>query len=94
MKSRHPRKHHPKLIFPLSMHLKVIMDNSFPVHENRHALEAVFIKLEIPHKDWSDKTSGEKKFIGFTVEVTLSSRKLMYAMYEALKTVPGLRMAL
>ena len=77
-----------------AFNLKVIMDNSISDTENRQNIENLLKNLKIPHSNWENKLSGKGKYISFTIRVTIYSQELMHELYDNLKNVPGVKIAI
>ncbi len=83
-----------KIKFPVDFDLKVIMYTQPDPQMSIAELESLFVQLKIPFKNWRHKPSGKGTYTSFTVSIHLETQKLMTKLYNDLKTVPGVKMAL
>jgi putative lipoic acid-binding regulatory protein len=83
-----------KIKFPVDFDLKVIMFTQEDPNISIAELESLLIKLEIPFKNWRHKPSGKGTYTSFTVNVHLKSQALMIQLYQDLRTIPGVKMAI
>ncbi len=83
-----------KLEFPISFHIKIIMENIDSIEDNERVLKIVLESNNIPHSDWSHKKSREQSYISFSAFVTISSKDEMIYIYNKIKEVPGVKMVI
>jgi putative lipoic acid-binding regulatory protein len=82
---RQPGMCEPELKYPQSVHMKIIMYNSFPAGDNEDVLKRVFRTRNIPHGSWTNRLSNGGKYISFTVTLEIATRELLYGLYEDLR---------
>lgn len=80
--------------FPVSYDLKVILDNNNPVDDIQKAIEKVLKQHKVSFTDFRSKLSSNDKYISFTVSVSIASHEQMTSLYESLKSIPGIKLAL
>lgn len=93
----------PKMEFPVSFDLKVIMEmkskpgeNEEPpviLEENRKTLLCILNGLSIPHQEWRTRFSSERNYVSFSVGIILESQEKMDRLYEEMRKVPSIRFA-
>lgn len=83
-----------KVQFPVNFDLKVIMFTDPDPNNSITTLEALLMHLNIPFKNWSHKPSGKGTYTSFTVNIRIESQKLMTELYEKLRDIPEVKMAL
>ena len=79
--------------FPVKYNLKVILDATIPDHQNRDELVKALEELKVSHENWKDKLSKNGRYISFTIHVEIVSREQLYALYNRLKDIPGVKFA-
>lgn len=82
------------LKFPITFHLKAVLEISTGEEKHKQNLEAVFKSLEIDYLFKNNKSSNKGNYISFTYRVKLISKAQMEQLYEVLKGVEGLKFAL
>jgi len=80
--------------FPVTFALKAVMDGTVSDEDNRGSLSVVFNLLEIDHKYENQRVSSKGNYVSFTYNITLISKEQMVALYERLKKVKGLKLAI
>ena len=83
-----------KIKFPVDFDLKVIMYTQPDPQISIAELESLFVQLNIPFRNWRHKPSGKGTYTSFTVSVHLETQELMTKLYNDLRTVPGVKMAI
>lgn len=83
-----------ELIFPVTFHLKTVFDLQYSETENKANIELTLSALGIPFRFLTTKKSSKGNFSSLSFEITINNKPLMEKLYEELKTVPGLKMAL
>lgn len=83
-----------QIIFPVTFDLKVIMITTKDPNENIKALEPVLTELGIRFSKWTHKPSGKGTYTSYSVNVEVKDQKTLTNLYEKLKLVPGVKMAL
>ena len=83
-----------QLRFPVKYNLKVILDATIPDHQNREEIVKALGELKVTHGNWKEKLSKKGRYISFTVHVEIVSREQLYALYNRLKEIPGVKFAI
>ncbi len=87
-------KKEQKLKFPVKFDLKVIMTTQEKDQLNIDLLEPVLNNLNITFGKWTHKPSGKGTYTSYSVSVRILSQEILTQLYNDLKTVPGVKMAL
>lgn len=87
-------KKEEKIKFPVKFDLKVIMTSQENNQDNIILLEPVLNKLNISFGKWAHKPSGKGTYTSYSVNIRITSQEIMTQLYEQLKTIPGVKMAL
>jgi putative lipoic acid-binding regulatory protein len=85
---------HEKLKFPVSFNLKVVMESNDSPELIQGDIEKLLKTLNVEHVFKSVKTSNKGNFLSYTFQVTLLGQLQMSNMYDALKNLPGIKLAL
>lgn len=84
----------PQIHFPVTYIMKVIVDiklsDGYPDVPVREILE----NLNIDYKWISEKKSGKNNFLSYSIELTLPNRESMQRLYEGLKTIKSIKLAI
>jgi hypothetical protein len=80
--------------YPVSFEMKVIVDAKLPEAETRKQLANVYDTTSVPHKIIHHRLSKEGKYISFTIAVTIDSKEILELLYERLKGISGMKMAI
>ena len=80
--------------FPVNYDLKVILDNTGNKKLHQDAIEGILKKNKVSFANWRSKLSSNDKYISFTVNVNIHSHDQMRKLYEGLKTLKGIKLAL
>ena len=80
--------------FPVNYDLKVILDNKGKNEDDQAAIKEVLLANKVTHSNWRSKFSSNQKYISFTVNVSINSHEQMSSLYEGLKTIDGIKLAL
>jgi putative lipoic acid-binding regulatory protein len=83
-----------KLKFPVSYHLKAVLEASLGEEQDKKNLESVFISQKVPYSFIEQKPSSKGNYISYTYKVTLHNEQQLDALYNELKGVTGLKFAL
>ena len=83
-----------KLIFPQNFDIKVIVEASFPIEESKASISQVFSECKAVHSFVSTRASAKGSYITYTYNIDLDSLEQMNAVYEGLKHIPGIKLAL
>jgi putative lipoic acid-binding regulatory protein len=84
----------PKIEFPLSYNLKVIMSNGISQDEHIGNIKYVLLKLKISFKEFSHKLSSNEKYISFTVMIRIENEQMFKALYLELQKLPEIKYAM
>lgn len=82
------------LKFPVSYHLKAVLEASLGEEADKQKLESVFETLQIAYTFHDHRPSSKGNYISYTYQVTIHNRPQMLELYEKLKSVEGLKFAL
>ena len=80
--------------FPVSYDLKVIMLSNENHEENTQLIEPIFSALNIKYKTWSNRPSGKGTYTSYSINVQIKDQNTMNKLYEELKKIPQVKMAL
>ena len=83
-----------KINFPTSYDLKIIVDSTIPSNKTQHEFEEIAKELKIPHKGWSKKESRKGTYVSYSTRIHLKDEPTMLKLYEDLKKISGLKMAI
>ena len=83
-----------KLQFPIDVNLKVVTGSENSVEKTKEYLIEIFNKLKIPYDEWSVRPSSKGKYISITVIIKIETAEIMDEMYEEIKSIPGVLMAM
>jgi putative lipoic acid-binding regulatory protein len=82
-----------QISFPVTFNLKIIMDATIPEQQNIKSIEEVLDGLEIPNKSMGRRLSSSGRYMSFTYEVMIQEHPVLKALYEKLKSLPGIKFA-
>ena len=80
--------------FPVNYDLKVILDNTGEKATLQEAIKIVLQDNKVSFSNWRSKLSSNDKYISFTVNVNIYSHDQMTGLYEGLKSIVGIKLAL
>ena len=80
--------------FPVNYDLKVILDNKGDKETHQGSIEKVLKSHKISFSSWRSKFSSNDKYISFTVNININSHEQMTKLYESIKTIDGIKIAL
>lgn len=83
-----------KINFPVQYDLKVIMDSSKSDDEHQTAIKSVLDLLHISHTNWRNKKSGKGNYTSYSISIYVLSQDELTLLYNKLKDVPGIKMAI
>jgi putative lipoic acid-binding regulatory protein len=83
-----------KVEFPVAFELKVIMDSIKSDGESMKILEILFSSLGIKYSEIKKKSSRTGKYNSFSVEVTVSDQALFTMLYDELRMIPEVKLAI
>lgn len=83
-----------KLNFPVTYHLKAVLEASLGEEQDKKNLEIVFTSVKVPHLFLDSKPSAKGNYISYTYKVTLQDEQQLQRLYDDLKSVAGLKFAL
>ncbi len=90
-----PQKTNPQadcgVSYPVSVLMKVIMENIKKPEENRDKLVDLLKRLTLVADGWSHKFSPGEKYVSFSFNVMIPEREFLYKMHEELKKEPGVK---
>lgn len=91
---QNPFGRNEKINFPVNYDLKIIIQANKRHEDNRAMFEQVLVKLNITFLNWRHKDSGKGKYTSYTVHVRIPDETTMKSLYEELRTIPGVKMAI
>jgi putative lipoic acid-binding regulatory protein len=80
--------------FPVNYDLKVILDNKGNTELHQDAIEVILNKNKVNFSNWRTRLSSNDKYISFTVNINIYSHDQMTKLYDGLKTIKGIKLAL
>lgn len=83
-----------KIKFPVSFNLKVVMETNDKPELIQGEIEKLLDSLHVEHIFDSLRTSNKGNFLSYTFQVTLLGQMQMNNMYDALKSLHGIKFAL
>ncbi|MBT3173830.1 MAG: DUF493 domain-containing protein [Lentimicrobiaceae bacterium] len=83
-----------KLEFPITFHLKAVLDASLSNEEHIKNIEDTLNKLNIENKYLSCNVSSKGTYTSYHFEVTIISKSQMETMYDNIKKLSGFKFAL
>ncbi len=84
----------PVLEFPLSFDLKVIFDNTLEQAIHHRNLELVLEDASVKSTGATFKPSRKGNYVSISVNVFLETEAQMHLLYEKLRLLPGIKMAI
>jgi putative lipoic acid-binding regulatory protein len=72
----------------------VILDNKGDKKVLQEAISVVLNRNKVSFSNWRSKLSSNDKYISFTVNVNIHSHDQMTSLYEGLKAIDGIKLAL
>lgn len=83
-----------KLKYPVTYHLKAVLEASLGEEKDKKNLEVVFTSVKVPYSFLDSKPSSKGNYISYTYKVTLQNEQQLQKLYDDLKGVAGLKFAL
>ena len=83
-----------KIEFPVTFKLKAVMDNSYSEEENKKKIISVLSDLKIKNNFIDLAKSSKGTYTSYHYQITLISKPQMETLYENLKNIPGLKLAI
>ncbi|HNW82515.1 MAG TPA: DUF493 family protein [bacterium] len=84
-----------EVIYPVEIHLKVIMFSDAGDEKNISDLNLILEKFSIPlKKDWTVSKSSAGNYRCYTGKVYIESKELMYALFAELNQHPNVKFAI
>ncbi len=80
--------------FPVSYHLKVVMEDPDDEAKHLETLMEIFQKLDIKFNFHDKKLSSKGNYVSYTYYITLENKSQMDKLYSELKTIKGLKFAM
>ena len=85
--------HSHDIEFPVTYHLKAVMDGTEDDDQNKLKLTEVFHKLDINYRYHDKRVSAKGNYVSYTYEVTLEQKSQMDRLYADLKEIKELKFA-
>lgn len=79
--------------FPISYELKVIFDTKEELNIYQRNLELVLEDAKVKHSFVKSNPSSKGKFVSITMAITLNDKEQMDYLYQRLKLLPGIKLA-
>ncbi len=83
-----------RISFPVTYELKVIMDNTLPDESNKSNIQSVLEDLEIKHRFSGSRPSSVGTYTSFTYTVTIVDYQQLHSLYDNLRPLPGIKLAI
>jgi putative lipoic acid-binding regulatory protein len=83
----------PKIDFPVSFELKVVVETLVSLAETQRQLDSMLLRLAVANEYLGVKESGKGKFASHTIRVLLLNQEHLDELYVELKKLPGLKFA-
>ncbi len=83
-----------EIIFPVSYVLKVVVTQNMSPERHGTLIEELLNKKNIPYRFEEVKESAKKTYLSFSISITLTDKNQMNELYNDLKTMPWIKMAL
>jgi len=80
--------------FPVSYVLKVIVDTNSCGTAPESEIVEILKGLDLRFGKFSSKASNKNNFVSYSIPVTLQFAEQMQLMYEKLKSLPGIKLAI
>ncbi|MBS4058374.1 MAG: DUF493 domain-containing protein [Bacteroidales bacterium] len=80
--------------FPVSYVLKVILDTSSCSEAPESDIAEILKGLDLRFGKFTSKASNKNNFVSYSIPVTLQFAEQMQLMYERLKSLPGIKLAI
>lgn len=84
----------PKIEFPVSFELKVVVETMVSLADTQRQLDELLLRLAVANEYLGVKESGKGKFASHTVRVLLLNQDHLNELYGELKKLPGLKFAI
>ena len=82
-----------RISFPVDFDLKVIMDATIPEDTNAANIADLLQRLEIRNTFRKKMLSEKGRYMSFTFHVTIETYEMLKALYNELRTLPGIKFA-
>jgi len=83
-----------KIKFPVTYHLKAVMEGTENEKKHKEELVRLFDVLEIKYQYRYKKFSSKGAYVSFTYEITLTGKQQMNDLYAGLKKIKAVKFAL
>ena len=83
-----------KVDFPVIYNLKAVFDTKLPQDILQRNMELVLEEAGIDFEDFHFRKSGKGNFVSISAKVRIDSEAQFKLLYEKLKLLPGLKMAI
>ena len=83
-----------KIIFPQNFDIMVIVAASVPIEECKANISRVFSECKAVHSFVSVRSSGKGNYMSYCYNIDIENKAQMNAVYDALKQVSGIKLAL
>lgn len=83
----------PKIEFPVTFELKVVVETLVSLTETQQQLDIMLLRLAVANEYLGVKESGKGKFASHTIRVLLLNQEHLEELYSELKKLPGLKFA-
>jgi putative lipoic acid-binding regulatory protein len=90
----HDAETNQKIEYPVSFELKIVFENMLTEERLKQNSEQVFTENKVSFKYLSSKSSSSGNYLSMTYRVRLESQNQLNMLYEALKSLPGLKFAI
>jgi len=83
-----------KIEFPVTYVLKLVMAHDENNVRQKNQISALLNKENVVHNFKEERPSTKGKYVSYSIMVTLIDELQLKRMYEALKLIPGLKLAI
>lgn len=83
-----------KIEFPVSFVLKLVMTSDKNKAGQKDRITALLNRMNVVHLFQEEKPSAKGNYLSYSILVTLIDQAQMKGMYEALKLLPDIKMAI
>lgn len=90
----HKQQKPEQVEFPVSYILKVVLTMSTEGESSEKQIESILLRLKIPFSFVEVKMSSRQTYISHSIRVTLLDKAQMDDLYEALRQLPGIKLAI
>jgi putative lipoic acid-binding regulatory protein len=83
-----------EIVFPVSYVLKVIVTRNITPERHTELIEEILLRKKIPYRFEDTKQSKEGTYLSFSIFITLINKLQMKELYNDLRSLPWIKLAL